>query len=285
MAYDGAPSAPEPSASPTIAPSTAVVDNHEDPPPLYPSAARAKDCPPDSERGGLRFDARQHWIERQLGNEHRKSLGVACLVSASARALKTPHKMIEPRTRATASRTRAGTRRTRPLQLMTRLMTTMTMVTKPWQLSLLQKRYTSPRRREDRAVSSAPGHRGGRGLARGLGVGTTSERQTGRPTWPTCSRIILLVFKPGRRSKRQCSASCRITRYVSRHISICHGAPRATRTRTRETARTRARRPLLADAASPANCIVQSPYVGNGPYKPKDGTAPIQGPKGFGQLS
>ena len=63
-----------------------MVDNHEDPPPLYPSAARAKDCPPDSERGGLRFDVRQHRIERQLGNEHRKSFRVACLVSQSDRA-------------------------------------------------------------------------------------------------------------------------------------------------------------------------------------------------------
>ena len=67
MAYDGALSAPEPSASPAIALSTTAADNREDPPPLYPSAARAKDCPPDSERGGLRFDARQHNVERRLG--------------------------------------------------------------------------------------------------------------------------------------------------------------------------------------------------------------------------
>ena len=67
MAYDGAPSAPEPSASPEIAPSTAAVSHREDPPPLYPSAARAKDCPPNSERGGLRFDARQHNVEMRLG--------------------------------------------------------------------------------------------------------------------------------------------------------------------------------------------------------------------------
>ena len=60
-------SAPEPSASPAIAPSTAAVEHREDPPPLYPSAARAKDCPPDSERGGLRFDARQHNAECRLG--------------------------------------------------------------------------------------------------------------------------------------------------------------------------------------------------------------------------
>ena len=85
VAYDGALSAPEPSASPTIAPSTAVVDNHEDPSPPYPSAARAKDCPPDSERGGggLSFDARQHMVDCRLGNQRHKSLGVACLVSSS----------------------------------------------------------------------------------------------------------------------------------------------------------------------------------------------------------
>ena len=65
MAYDGAPSAPEPSASPAIAPSTAVVDNHEEPPPLYPSAARAKDCPPSSQREWP-FDAQQHFDERRL---------------------------------------------------------------------------------------------------------------------------------------------------------------------------------------------------------------------------
>ena len=40
---------------------------NEGPPPLYPSAARAKGCPPDSERGGLRFDARQHNADRRLG--------------------------------------------------------------------------------------------------------------------------------------------------------------------------------------------------------------------------
>ena len=67
MAYGGAPSAPEPSASPEIASSTAAVHHRKDPPPLYPSAARAKDCPPDSERGGLLFDARQHNAERRLG--------------------------------------------------------------------------------------------------------------------------------------------------------------------------------------------------------------------------
>ena len=44
-----------------------MVDNHEDPPPLYPSAASAKDCPPDAERGGLRFDARQHNAECWFG--------------------------------------------------------------------------------------------------------------------------------------------------------------------------------------------------------------------------
>ena len=85
VAYDGALSAPEPSASPAVAPSTAAVEHREDPPPLYPSAARAKDCPPDSEREGLRFDTRQHQIECRLGNEHRRSFGVACLVSASRR--------------------------------------------------------------------------------------------------------------------------------------------------------------------------------------------------------
>ena len=85
VAYDGALSAPEPSASPTVAPSTAAVEHRKDPPPLYPSAARAKDCPPDSERGGLSFDARQHTVDCRLGNERRKSLGVACLVSASRR--------------------------------------------------------------------------------------------------------------------------------------------------------------------------------------------------------
>ena len=75
VAYDGALSAPEPSASPTIAPSTAAVEHRKDPPPLYPSAARARDCPPDSERGGLRFETRQHHIDCRLGNEHRRSLG------------------------------------------------------------------------------------------------------------------------------------------------------------------------------------------------------------------
>ena len=67
MAHDGALSAPEPSAPPAIASSTTAVDHRKDPPPLYPSAARAKDCPPDSERGGLRFEARQHNVECRLG--------------------------------------------------------------------------------------------------------------------------------------------------------------------------------------------------------------------------
>ena len=67
MAYDGALRAPEPSASPAVAPSTAAVAHRNDPPPLYPSEARAKDCPPDSERGLFRFDARQHLVECQLG--------------------------------------------------------------------------------------------------------------------------------------------------------------------------------------------------------------------------
>ena len=50
-----------------IASSTTAADHRKDPPPLYPSAARAKDCPPDPERGGLRFEARQHSAECQLG--------------------------------------------------------------------------------------------------------------------------------------------------------------------------------------------------------------------------
>ena len=77
--------APEPSASPAIAPSTAAVEHREDPAPLYPSAARAKDCPLDSERVGLSFDARQHTVDCRLGNQSRRSFGVACLVSASRR--------------------------------------------------------------------------------------------------------------------------------------------------------------------------------------------------------
>ena len=50
-----------------IASSTTAADHRKDPPPLYPSAARAKDCPLDPERGGLRFEARQHSAECQLG--------------------------------------------------------------------------------------------------------------------------------------------------------------------------------------------------------------------------
>ena len=69
VAYDGALRAPEPSASPTIAPSTEAAEHRKDSPPLYPSTARAKYCPPDSERGGLSFDARQHRVECRLGNE------------------------------------------------------------------------------------------------------------------------------------------------------------------------------------------------------------------------
>ena len=53
-----------------IASSTTAADHRKDPPPLYPSAARAKDCPPDPERGGLRFEARQHSAECQLGARH-----------------------------------------------------------------------------------------------------------------------------------------------------------------------------------------------------------------------
>ena len=85
VAYDGALCAPEPSASPTIASSTTAVDHREDPPPLYPSVARARDCPPDSERGGLPYETRQHNADCRLGNQRRRSLGVACLVSSSIR--------------------------------------------------------------------------------------------------------------------------------------------------------------------------------------------------------
>ena len=47
------------------------------------SAARAKDCPADSDRGGLRFEARQHMVDCRLGNQNRKSLRVACAVASS----------------------------------------------------------------------------------------------------------------------------------------------------------------------------------------------------------
>ena len=57
--------------------------SHVDPPPLHPSAARTQDCPTDSERGGLRFDARQHNADCRLGNQQHKSLRVACVVSSS----------------------------------------------------------------------------------------------------------------------------------------------------------------------------------------------------------
>ena len=53
-----------------------------DPPPLYPSAARAQDCPTDSERGGLRFDAGSTMLSR-LGAPPRKTLRVAQVVSSS----------------------------------------------------------------------------------------------------------------------------------------------------------------------------------------------------------
>ena len=54
-----------------------------DPPPLYPSAARAQDCPTDSERGGLRFDARQNNVDCQLGAPRRKQLRVAQVVTST----------------------------------------------------------------------------------------------------------------------------------------------------------------------------------------------------------
>ena len=62
-----------------------TTTTNEDPPPLYPSAARAKDCPSDSERGGLCFDARQHNADCRLGNQHRKMLRVARVVTSSIR--------------------------------------------------------------------------------------------------------------------------------------------------------------------------------------------------------
>ena len=74
-------------------------------------------------------------------------------------------------------------------------------------------------------------------------------RERCRPTWPTYSRITLLVLKPGQRSKRQCNASCCITRYVTRHISLSVMARRTRRARACERPRTRARSTLLADAA------------------------------------
>ena len=54
-----------------------------DPPPPYPSTARAKDCPSNSERGGLRFDARQHNADCRLGAPRRKQLRVAQVVTSS----------------------------------------------------------------------------------------------------------------------------------------------------------------------------------------------------------
>ena len=62
-----------------------ATTTNEDPPPLYPSTARAKDCPSDSGCGGLRFDARQHNAERRLGNQHRRMLRVARVVTSSHR--------------------------------------------------------------------------------------------------------------------------------------------------------------------------------------------------------
>ena len=123
-----------------------MVDNHEDPPPLYPSAARAKDFPPDSERGGFKFDARQHLIDSQLGNKRRKLLGVACLVSESMKRAEDVAQY-DRAAHASDSESDASGYETDTafMLLMTRLMTTMTMVTKPWLPSLLQKRFTSPR--------------------------------------------------------------------------------------------------------------------------------------------
>ena len=109
VAYDGALCAPEPSASPTIAPSTAAVEHREDPPPLYPSAARAKDCPPDSERGGLRF----------RGDDSTMSIADSVTSAASrwespalcppvTRTLATSRWMIEPRTQAASESDTSG---------------------------------------------------------------------------------------------------------------------------------------------------------------------------------
>ena len=53
-----------------------------------------------------------------------------------------------------------------------------------------------------------------------------------------CSRIILAAQGHGTRSKRRCTGSFYITRYVTRNDpTLCHGAPRATR-RARAHART-----------------------------------------------
>ena len=68
---------------------------------------------------------------------------------------------------------------------------------------------------------------------------------------------------------------------MARHISICHGAPHATRTRTRETARTRAR--SHARRCSPAIYLHYSKsLVGNGPLQSqKTAPLPITGPPGL----
>ena len=71
-----------------------------DPPPRYPSAARAQDCPTDSERGGMQFDGRQFAVERRLLAPPRRSrwiftrqYGSQCsifAISTSPLALRTP---------------------------------------------------------------------------------------------------------------------------------------------------------------------------------------------------
>ena len=55
MAYDGALSVPEPTASPEIAPSTAAVSHREDPPPLHPAAA-ANSSGDESDADGYETD-------------------------------------------------------------------------------------------------------------------------------------------------------------------------------------------------------------------------------------
>ena len=220
-ANDGALGAPEPTALPVIASSATAADRRKDLPPLYPSAARAKDCPPDSERDGLRFEARQHSVECQLGA--RRAFAQATRDAVAARRCgESARECLELAAKIRASHSGDDDSDAEGYETST-IDDALdddcddTHGDEPLATFHQPKLFTSP----PTSCASQPSPRlpSWSEKTRPRSIGKRRCLRSGRRISTTYSQTILLVRELGQKLKQRCVGWWHITRYVTRHIS------------------------------------------------------------------
>ena len=206
VAYDGALCAPEPSASPMIAPSTAAVEHRKDPPHFTPRRHGRRIAPPTLREAGYvsKHDNTTPSVGSALSapSSKRRETQWPRDGAASQRAsASSSRRRYEPHIRAATTPTRMNTRRTR---LMTHwMMTTMTHTAMSRSRLFHQpKLFTSPP--TSCASQPSPRHPSWSERTRPRSIGRRRCLHNGQRISKTYSQTILLVRELGQRLKQRC---------------------------------------------------------------------------------